>query len=64
MNNSIKAELKAHIAFLDKLDKTTILSIFHNLIELRGNYDNNLTNKELEQYNYLRVWYSDNYSEI
>jgi hypothetical protein len=45
---------------INRLDDYTNLSIFHMLIKLRCNYDNNLNKYELYQYNSLCEWY-DNY---
>ena len=50
--------------FIDRLDYHTTISMLHMLLDLRGNYDNNLTNVELEQLTYLKDWYRDNHNEV
>jgi len=58
MTDSINTE------FFKRLDNNTCIKILHNLCDIRGDYDNNLNNKELEQYLFLTQWYKENFKEV
>jgi len=49
---------------IDNLDYHTSIKMLHSIIDLRGNYDNNLKSDELVMLNHLKDWYSANHNEV
>lgn len=56
--------MNSNTDFIDRLDYHTTISMLNMLLDKRGNYDNNITNKELEQLEFLKSWYSDTHNEV
>jgi hypothetical protein len=49
---------------LNKLGYQDSLNLLHALIDMRGNYDNNISCDELYMLNFLKDWYSNNHNEV
>jgi hypothetical protein len=50
--------------FIEHLDHSTTMAMLHMLMARHEGHDNNLSNKELEQFNYLKDWYQNNHYEV
>jgi hypothetical protein len=57
-------ELNENTDFIRRLDYQTTMAMLHMLMARHEGVDNNLSNKELEQFNYLKDWYRNNHNEV